>query len=1045
MMQTTSLLGLAVFVLANVTLSIFLHHHREHTLEVARINVGNLATAYEQHIVRAIKNIDQVLLFARSEFERDMTRFSVETIASRPYFPADITIQLALIGADGMMRASNLQSTGTIDLSDREHFRVHVGNPRDELFISKPVLGRVSKAWTIQFTRKLMDANGRFAGVLVASLDPKLLASLYQSLDLGQLGAVTLWGSDGVIRARGGASSDVIGKSVKDSELFQRASEQETGIIEAESPIDGVERITGFRHVQGYPLVVTASFGHEEVLRSFEAAKTTLHRFTLLVDVALLAIMALGAIEKYRLTTTRERLYVKARALASTLANMEEGIIMIDATGDIVALNDRTIDLLGLPQGMPLPVRYETLAARWNGAAEPEDAQTQEYALANGRIIEMRTSAIPGGGFVKTVNDITERKHHQTVLEDARDRAEAASRARTSFLATMSHEIRTPLGGILSMVDLISTTQLDPAQRRYIEITRDSAEHLLQLIDDVLDVTKLDAEHVRLENIRFDLHRQLRSTLEIVSSRAIDKGLAIVCLIAPDVPREITGDPGRLRQIVINLLGNAVKFTSRGHVLLEVSRATELTGDKLLVRVEDTGIGIPKDKVRDLFRDFSQLDTSISRRFGGTGLGLSISRKLVTRMGGSIGVTSEAGKGSTFFFEIPLLAASDAEPPPRDPGCLAIVSADAFEREMIGKQIAPAFAAVGVFAELAAATEWLHSKPPTRRRILVVDYGVIHDDGVAQTLANERARGLDAYLLCTRQDILAQDELPEHLFAGLVQKPVFLDTFVESVAPAFAKPPESVTRSPLAGLLTGLDVLLAEDNPTNQFALRRILEGMGARVTTAGNGLEALDRATAHRYDIIIMDVMMPELDGLAAARGIRKLPEPFRSTPIVALTASAFVEDREAALAAGMNSFATKPITGKGLYEAIRSCLDRDARQIEPAAAADDAPALDRHVLEQLREDLGAEHIGRALDIFLKDVAKRVEAIRHAGGDAQILRKEAHALKGSAASFGFMRLAHACAELEISARNHETDQLDALVESVLREAADAPALLQPT
>ena len=1036
-MQTTTLLGLAALILANVTVTVYLDRQQRAELQAARVNASNLTTAFEQHIFRAIRNIDQALLVARAEFLRDPQGFSVEKMAMQNFFPHDLAIQLAMIGADGWMRGSNLQTGGTIDLSDRAHFRFHLDNPQDDLFISAPVLGRVSKVWTIQFTRKLRDADGRFAGVLVASVDPQLLSRLYDSVDIGKSGAITLWGLDSVVRARSGMGAEALGR-ILPAEAIRRAQDGiSAGIYESSSVVDGVDRIVSFRKLEDYPLVVTVALGREEVLAEFLRSKIALDRLMLLLDVALLIIMALGTAEKYRLSKTRESLAAKAAMLSSTFANMQEGILMVDAQGRVLTVNDRALELLDLKRAqLELPVSYASLPLLPHeekiGGPLLERA---EIEYRPGCILEIRTSPLLGGGFVKTLNDITARRRDQDLLLDARDRAETASRARTAFLATMSHEIRTPLSGIVSMADLIAATPLDSVQQRYIEITRDSAEHLLALLSDVLDVTKLDANQVRLENIRFDLFRELRSALDILSAKAIEKGLSVGCYIAPDVPRDIAGDPGRLRQILINLLGNAIKFTQSGHVLLEVKRLRDGSGEKILVSVEDTGIGIAKENLQYLFHDFSQIDSSISRRFGGTGLGLAISRKLVTRMGGTIDVRSELGKGSTFFFEFPLKEFSEPSALLDEDMIIAVASTQAFERKIIERQVSSSCAAVGAFATLAEACDWLDTAPAARK-ILLAELSVIPRGTKPFAQA-----GFEVILLCARQDFLAQEQAIHLACSGLLQTPVFLDDLREALSNSPVTERNGHARTPLAGELQGLRVLLAEDNATNQFALRRMLENMGADVMTANNGSEAVEHAHFHDFDVILMDVMMPELDGLAAAGEIRSAEARNRTTPMIALTASAFAEDREAAFAAGMNAFATKPITARGLLDSISGCLKGNtmAPSSPGMSSGPHSMALDRKLLDQMSEDLGPQHFARALDVFFKDLSRRARELQDIGQDADLLRKSAHAIKGSAASFGFLRVAHAAEELEHAARSGEEHLFQALKEKLLREAAAAP------
>ena len=1042
-MQTTTVLGLAALVIGNVTFAVYFDRQKQNDLAAARLNAGNLNTAFEQHIVGAIRNVDQALLVARAEYERDPAHFSVEQVAKRDYFPKELAIQLALIGPDGWMRGSNLQVSGAVDLSDREHFRVHVENPNDELFISKPVLGRVSKLWTIQFTRKLRDAQGQFAGVLVASLDPRLLSGFYNSIDVGKFGAITLWGLDGVIRARSGMSSDVLGRTLSPPAVREAVAGVSSGTYESTSVVDGVTRLVSFRAIPGYPLVVSVALGMDELLSEYQQSKDSMFRLVLIMDAALLLIMGFGTIEKYRLNVTREKLSQKARVLSSTLANMQEGILMVDAQGRVVTINEQAMALLGLSSAhVTLPVDYARLPLmaredRLGGVLQGH----REIELKKGQIIEVRTSPLAGGGFVKTLNDVSKRRLDQDALREARDRAEMASRARTAFLATMSHEIRTPLSGIVSMADLLATTPLDQVQRRYVEITRDSAEHLLELLSDVLDVTKLDAPQVQLESIPFDLMRHLRSVLDILSPKAHEKGLPIGCVIASDVPRSLTGDPGRLRQVLINLIGNAIKFTKSGHVMVSVTRLHDAAGDHLRVSIEDTGIGIAEENQPDLFVDFSQVDSSISRRFGGTGLGLAISRKLVTLMGGKIGVKSVLNQGSTFYFQIPLVGFEEPEHRDLEDMAIAIATTHEFERRLLERQLKPAYAQVMGFEEAKAASDWLQHKAQGRRRILLADASA-----VAET---EQFAGVDfeAFLLCARPDFLAQEFAATHGFAGLVQTPIFPDDLRTTlVTPKMRETDmrEVNEISPLAHRLKGLHVLLAEDNVTNQFALSRMLENMGAHVAAVKDGQAAVDAARARPFDVVVMDVMMPELDGLAAARAIRALDVPWHSMPMVALTASAFAEDREAAFAAGMNGFATKPITARRLLDAIDACRNlSEGKPEEDVKVSSELPVQDHAWLAQLSEDLGQDNLDQALKLFRDDLQRRTDGLRTGALIADTLRREAHAIKGSSASFGFRRLAYAAEQLELAARQGKSEEFEELRDTLLREAEAADAPLQ--
>jgi signal transduction histidine kinase/DNA-binding NarL/FixJ family response regulator len=1045
--QTTTFLGLAAFLVAYLTLSVYLHQQRDRTLNDARVTAENLTRAFEQHIVRSIKSVDQALLFIRTQYEKDPAGFELDSWASRDYYLSDLAVQMAIIGPDGVLLNSNLASTGAIDLSDREHFKVHVGDPADTLFISKPVLGRVSNRWTIQLTRKLRKPDGSFGGVLVASLDPYHLSRLYESIDIGASGAITLIGVDGVIRARGGMTADVLGKTLLSSTLFQLFPKAPSGSFEAASGVDGVDRVISYRKVAGFPLIVTVALARNEALADFEMAQTSLWRVMSLVAAFLIVTIIWGVFQRYRLDGTRESLISQTRVLASTLTNMQEGILMIDAANQVIVMNERARTLLSMPADyFKLP--FAAVHLPFENARED---RTEEQTVAGGKVLEIRTTLLPDGGSVKTFGDITDRKLDQRVLEKARDKAEAGSRARTAFLATMSHEIRTPLGGVLSMLDLIATTRLDESQRHYLHVTRGSAEHLLQLIDDILDVTKLDAEKLKLENIVLDLHKLVRDTLELVAPKAFSSGLSVGCLIGKDVPREIESDPGRLRQILLNLLGNAIKFTQHGHVLLELSCKPDAKGGLTLVmRVEDTGIGIAEENVANLFRDFSQIDSSISRRFGGTGLGLAICRKLSTRMGGSIHVESTLGVGTTFRVELPLKAQGAAAPVARENALVAIASSNVFEKILLLHQLEPAFEKVSVFDTIESACAWLQEQDGDARRVLLVDQSLAPDHGWRTSFLKQgAAHRIEPFLMHAGDRIVSGPDVRRSGYAGFVQKPVFVDSLRESLARDWSADDAGVMASEASetiGALSGMEVLFAEDNITNQFALGRILELMGARVTVVSNGREALEHAASKRYDFILMDMMMPELDGLSATREIRKLPEPFASVPIIALTANAFVEDRQAAFAAGMTGFATKPITGKKLLQAIHDCLS-DAKQATtpaiPAAVAAAADDFDTSVLENLRDELGAEYVEAAVDIFLADLKTRLDAMKSPGLPRDILGGHGHALKSSAGIFGLTKLARAAEEIEQSVRKGEGSALDQQIGAFVAEASLAPDRLK--
>jgi len=911
----------------------------------------------------------------------------------------------------------------------------------------------------------VMTPGGERAGMLVAGYDLTAIQRFIRRYAAAEQVRLTVTDQTGIVVASPGGPSDGR-RSLRDDPLVAAALAGRSGI--GMRPASAGQVLAASAPVGGIGWTVTAEVDKATALAGVAALRRTQLLFGIPLGLALVAGIGLLSRALRRRARAEEALRLSEERALGIVRSSPDAYVALDQGGSITAWNPAAERMFGWPEseavGRELSVTIIPPHLR-----EAHDAGLARFVRTRqGRLIghtlelpaqhrdgheipiEIAISAndrVDGIALHAFIRDVSKRKRGEEALREAHAQAVEASRLKSEFVANMSHELRTPLNGVIGMNELLLQSRLDDEQRQYADMARRAGEGLLSLISDILDFSKIEAGKLELDEVEFDLRDMVEDACEIVAEAAFAKGLELLPWVDAAVPARIRGDDARLRQVLINLVGNAVKFTEEGEVVVRVAVA----GERLRFEVSDTGIGIPAEQQERLWEAFTQVDASTTRQFGGTGLGLTICRQLATAMDGTITVASEPGRGSTFTFEIPLQAVEpgrSATPRPRraEEGSLSgrrilVVDDNATNRAILDAQLGAWGVRVTAVDGADAALDALRSAGDEPFDLAILDFAMPGLNGVELARAIRSDPGIGpvvlALLTSSGGERTAARDADIRLY---LTKPVrhgqLRAALIRALLGTATLPVDVPVRSEVEP--ADFTVLVAEDNPVNQLVARATLQKLGFRVDIAPDGEEAVAMSAAEDYAAIFMDCQMPRLDGYSATALIRRREDGAgRRTPIVAMTAHALKGDRERCLAAGMDDYLAKPLDHDELQRVLGEWVVRTATDAEPAASpsvGNDRDSGDDTVDVAAIDALRAAHsdpvVRSLVALFAEEAPARLADMSAAaeGDDADGLSQAAHRLKSSCRILGAVGMEALCEELERRGGEGEARTCESLV-----------------